>query len=258
MRTFSVFTALLALAVAGLSAGAARADGWIGIVTLRLRERPPFEGAANHTLSPLGAITLRRASRPYRFVPPDYAGGISLIDTGDFQAGPLLRFSLHRDSGKYTGLRRIGAAGGVFMDIWPRDWLRAHLEARRSLSANQGWEGDAGLDLIHTGDRISASIGPRLGAGDRRYMDANFGVTPTEAAMNPALGSSYAPGAGVRYVGMTTAVSWRLDGRWRTTFDLSYHRLTSVAGRSPIVNVAGSPDQIAAGVGVSYTLGRLR
>jgi len=125
------------------------------------------------------------------------------------------------------------------------------------MSSNQGWQEDIGVDMVHSAGRLDASIGPRVGMGDRRYIDANFGVTPAELATNPTLGHVYEPAAGLRYLGLVAAASWQASPRWRTTVDVSYHRLISVAGNSPIVATLGSADQVAVGMGLSYALGRI-
>ena len=56
-------------------------------------------------------------------------------------------------------------------------------------------------------------------------------------------------------MGVEAAVSYRLTGGLRTQFDVGYHRMSESVARSPIVQVAGSRDQISAGVGVTYRFG---
>ena len=133
MRVKSV--ALLAvLALCALApAMAARAEEWIVTPGVRFRIKPPYEGADNHVISVLPALTIRPAQRDYRFNPPDGGASLSLIDTTLLVAGPVVRFRGSRgDDGKLTGLTRIPVATepGAFVALWPTPWLRARVEAR--------------------------------------------------------------------------------------------------------------------------------
>jgi outer membrane scaffolding protein for murein synthesis (MipA/OmpV family) len=248
--------AIPALCALFSSAGAAHAEGWIVTAGARFRIKPPYEGAEAHVISVLPTLAIRRADRPYRFTPPDGAATLGLIDTNWIVAGPVLRFRGSRsDTGEFAGLNRIGVAAepGAFVDLWPAKWLRARVEARRGVSGHYGWVGDAGLDAVYTGARWDASIGPRFGYGDARYMQTYFGLTPLEAALRHE--AAYTPGSGLRYTGGAVAAAYHLDKHWKVNFDLTYNRLASKALASPVVRAAGAGDQLSAGVGFSYTFG---
>ena len=146
-----------------------------------------------------------------------------------------------------------GTAGVV--EVWPVDWLRTRLEVRRGVRGHTGWNGDAGFDLIRTGNRWDVSIGPRVGFGDARYLSTYFGVTPAEAAANPLIDRPYTPEKGRRYTGLQTAVGYQLTDHWRTTVDFAYRRLADRAVRSPIVRTSGSGDYFTGGVGLRYSFG---
>ena len=242
-------------------AGTAHADDWIVRVGVRTRFKPSFEGSAHRVLDPLPLISFRRADQPYRFTPPAVGASFSLIDTRFLVMGPVLRFRSGREAGgKYAGLAPISKAllPGAFLELWPKDWLRARIEARRSFNSDAGWSGDAGLDLIHTGMRWDASIGPRIGLGDGQYLQRYFGVTADEAAHGPLYRTPYAPGGGVRYTGVTAAAAYHWTRRWRTTLDVDYQRLAAKPMASPIVRAVGSGDQVSLGLSVSYEFGKVR
>ena len=59
----------------------------------------------------------------------------------------------------------------------------------------------------------------------------------------------------MRYGGGEVAVAYHFTDRLRSTFDVGYHRLVKLAANSPVVTLAGSRDQISAGVGVTYSFG---
>lgn len=249
---------LAALAIAAAAGGQADAADWIVTVGGRVAASPPYEGAPNDDIRPSGSFNIRRADKPYRFTPPDGGNSIALLATKYIVAGPVVRFRYERDDkGKLVGFPKIDFAvePGGFIDLWPTDWLRGRVEVRRGVTGHDGVVGDAGIDLIHTGRRWDASIGPRIGYGDRRYIDTYFGVTPLEAARNPYINLPYEPSGGVRYGGLETAVSYHFTDRLRTTVDVGYHRLVKLAANSPVVTLAGSRDQISAGLGLTYSFG---
>jgi outer membrane scaffolding protein for murein synthesis (MipA/OmpV family) len=234
------------------------AADWIVTVGGRLSVGPPYEGADHDVIAPTPSFSVRRADRPYRFTPPDGGSTVALISTRLLDAGPMVRFRYDRgDSGKLEGFRRIkfAAEPGIFADVWPTDWLRGRIEARRGVTGHQGYVGDAGFDVIHTGRKWDLSIGPRIGYGDRKYMDTYFGVTPQEAARSPFVKTPYEPGGGQRYAGLEAAYSYHLSHRWRANVDFGYHRLAHKAADSPVVRFAGSPNQYSASAGFSYSFG---
>jgi MipA family protein len=252
----NLFVLLLLASASSLWVDAARAESWIVTVGARLAAYPPYEGAGHDVIIPSPMLSIRRADAPNRFEPPDGGTSLALIDKRYIVAGPLVRFRLNRgDTDKLTGLNPIGWAAepGAFVELWPTDWLRGRVEGRRGILGYQGWVGDAGMDLIHTGKTWSASIGPRVGWGDSAYFNTYFGVTPQEAARSPFINTPYAPGSGRRYAGFEAAISPHLTKRFVTTLDVGYHRLSSEAAMSPIVLVAGSPNDVSIGASITYS-----
>ena len=249
----------LGLGLFGMAGGIAHADGgWVVTIGGRVAVTPPYEGADHDVLAPSPTFSLRRADSPDRFSPPDDGSSLALLSTQYITLGPVARFRYARgDQGHLTGMKPIdwAAEPGVFLNLWPTNWLRGHVEARKGVIGHYGYVGDAGVDLIYTGKRWDASIGPRIGYADRHYMDTYFGVTTVEAAQSPLITTPYEPGAGRRYTGVEAALSYRLIGGMRTTFDVGYHKLSSQIAASPIVQVAGKRDQLSGGIGVSYRFG---
>jgi outer membrane scaffolding protein for murein synthesis (MipA/OmpV family) len=243
--------------LAGAPAGAWATD-WIVTVGGRVAASPPYEGANHDNVRPSLLFSVRRADRPYRFTPPDDGGSLALFASKHFDFGPVLFFRYSRsDTGALKGFDKIGFAvePGVFVNLWATDWLRARVQIRQGVLGHHGAVGDAGIDLIRTGRKWDASIGPRVGYGDARYMDTYFGVTPLEARRSPLLNTAYEPGAGVRNIGVETAFAYHWTNRLRTVVDVGYHRLAHAAADSPVVAIAGSRDQFSAGVGLTYSFG---
>jgi outer membrane protein len=235
----------------------AHATDWIVTVGGRVAASPPYEGAPNDDIRPSASFNIRRADKPYRFTPPDDGSTLALVASRYLDFGPVVRFRYSRDTGRLQGFEKIGFAvePGLFVNVWPTNWLRGRVEVRRGVLGHDGWVGDAGIDLIHTGRKWDMSFGPRIGYGDRRYMDTYFGVTPVEAARSPSLLLPYEPNGGIRYGGAEAAVAYHFTNRLRTTFDFGYHRLVKLAADSPVVAVAGSRNQYSGGIGVTYSFG---
>ncbi len=252
---------LAAGALSLLTATAAEAKDWVVSVGARVSAAPPYEGADYQRILPSPTLSVRPADRPYRFVPPDGGTTFSLIDSDHFVFGPMARFRYRRDdTGKLAGLKDIkwAAEPGAFVDIYPVKWLRMRGELRHGVGGHAGFVADVGADLIYTGQNGSKwdfSIGPRVGWGDRKYLDRYFGVTPREAALSPFVNRAYAPSSGRRYAGVEFATAYHLDDRWVVKADVGYRKLTDKAANSPIVQLAGDVDQFSGSVGISYSFG---
>ena len=248
---------LCSLALASL-AGGAQARDWTVDLGARVSTRPPYEGADDLIIQASPTLSVHRADRIHRFTPPDPGATIDIIDTRHVTIGPVVNFRRARKSeGDLVGVREIKSAieAGVFMEVWPTDWLRTRVEGRRGVRGHSGWNGDAGFDLIRTGTRWDMSLGPRVGFGDATYLDAYFGVTEAEAAANPLIDRAYTPQKGRRYTGLRTAVGYHLSDHWRTTVDFAYRRLADRAVRSPIVRTSGSGDYFTGGVSFIFSFG---
>lgn len=247
-------------AAASLAAGAAEARGWVVSPGAKVNVTTPYEGADHFILRPSPTFNIRPASRPYRFTPSDGGTNLELFETEHFTFGPMARFRFKRDNtGELTGLRKVkwAAEPGAFLDVWPVHWLRARAEVRKGVAGHKGLVTDFGVDLVVNRGRWSASVGPRIGYGDRTYMDTYFGVTPGEAAASPAVNRAYAPEGGLRYRGVTVAGAYYLSRNWRVKLDAGYRRLAEIPGASPVVANAGSRDQWSGSFGVSraFSLG---
>jgi outer membrane protein len=238
--------------------GAAHAENWIVTIGGRGTIAPPYEGADRVVLRGAPSINIRRPGTPFRYVPPDGGFRVGLLSNRWLSVGPMFRLQESRDHrGKLQGLQKVDWAveAGGFVDVWPAEWLRGHVEVRKGISGHHGVLGEAGVDLVANRSDWNASIGPRIGLGDQTYMQQYFGVTPFQEANSPYIDTTYRPDGGTRFYGAAASLSHRMDEHWRVTGDVSYHRLAGDAKNSPIIDVAGSKDQIAGGLGVFYTFG---
>lgn len=253
-RSAAVLTAAGVFAMVG--GAPVQAKEWVATVGARVTSSPPYEGAGYNVARPSPTINLRPADRPYRFSPPDGGATVALFDTDHFSIGPVVRIRYNREiTGKLAGFREIdwAAEPGGFVDIWPTRWLRGHAEVRKGVGGHTGLVADLGGDLVYTGSKFDASIGPRLGWGDQKYLNRYFGVTPAEALLSPLVSRPYTPTAGRRYTGLSVAAAYHLDRHWTVKADFGFRTLADKAANSPIVRVAGATDQYLASVGLSYS-----
>lgn len=262
-RPSAPFAILIAVGLGLAGGGAASAEGWTVRLGPQVGVAPPYEGADRDVLQPALVVDVRPRGAPDRFVPPDGGTTVAILSNRFIELGPLVRFREERKpTGELTGLRKVNwsAEPGAYVDLWPTSWLRGRVEGRYGVGGYQGWVGDAAMDLVFTGarrgSRWDASVGPRIGWGDQRYMRTYFGVTAAEAARSPSINEAYSPGGGRRYTGFETAVAYNFNRRWRVTADFGYQRLAHSAAASPIVRLAGSQDQYLSSLGVTYTFGQ--
>ena len=234
----------------------AAAEDWIVSVGGQINAAPPYEGAGYDLFLPLPALGLRRASQPGHPTIAGDAPGIAVLSKSWISFGPNVRFRGSRDdTGLRQGLDKIGIAAepGLFLTLWPTNWLRLHGEERRGVIGYHGWVGDAGLDLVAKMGPWTATAGPRIGWGDTTYMQTYFGVSPAEAAASPVIDTPYAPRGGRRYLGAGAGLSYRFNPSWQVNANAGFHRLDDVAANSPIVRLIGSRNDYSGGVGFKYS-----
>jgi outer membrane protein len=249
---------LAASAFGLLAGGVAQAEEYIVTLGARVTTAAPYEGADSNRVLPSPTLSVRRADRPYRFTPPDGGTTFALFDTTHFVFGPMARFRYARKAeGALAGLKDIkwAAEPGAFVDIWPTRWLRAHGELRNGVGGHHGLVADLGGDLVYMSPKWDVSVGPRIGWGDRSYLDKYFGVTPLEAARSPLVNRAYAPTAGRRYTGIEVATAYHLTPKWVVKADVGYRRMADRAANSPIVAIAGATGQYSGSVGIAYSFG---
>jgi outer membrane protein len=243
------------MAAALMAAGPTNARDWTVTVGAKTTAAPPYEGADHSSVGFSPTLSIRPADRPYRFTPPDGGTSITLLSSKHFDFGPMARFRDSRDNkGPLLGLDKVkwAAEPGVFLDIWPFEWLRVHSEARHGVGGHHGMVADTGFDLIRQGDKWDLSLGGRTGWGDKRYLADYFGVSPLEAARSPLINAAYMPGGGRRYEGVTVGAAYHVTTKLKIRGFAGYQRLAEKAGDSPIVSLAGSRDQYAGSLGITY------
>jgi outer membrane protein len=217
--------------------------------------QPKFEGAKSFMFSPTPILSIRHAGSPETFQSPSDSPSISLIDFGQFQAGPVAKFIPARDSSaNLPGLRKVDAAFelGGFAEYFPADWLRTRLEVRKGIGGHNGLVADLSADIIvPITQRLTISGGPRLSWGDRRALSPYFDISPLQSLLSglppyQVKSSAYSTGVGAQ-------VSYLLTTQWEISPFVEYDRLLGSVAKSPLVKQRGSANQFTVGIGLSYT-----
>lgn len=220
---------------------------------------PSYPGSDSVSLRPFVDVSRARGAETFEFEAPDESFGFSLIDTGGLEIGPALGIEGKRDSADVGApIHRVGFSfeAGAFVQAQLTDALRLRVEARKGLIGHRGLIGVVSADYVaRDGDTWLFSIGPRVTFADDRYQRAYFGVTTADAAAAnlPAFDAK----GGVQSLGLAAGALRQLSARWGIAAYGRYDRLVGDAADSPVTRQFGSPNQFSAGIGLSYTFGRL-
>lgn len=221
---------------------------------------PKFPGAKDNGISPYPDFAIARGSDEFVFEAPDEPFGFTVLRAGGIEVGPSVTFQgarRRRDMGVSMDEVGFSLEAGGFVQFWLAPRVRLRAEGRRGLTGHRSWVGSAGIDyVIRDGDRYVFSLGPRVNLSDAGYQRAYFGVNPGEAARTGL--PAWRPDGGVHSVSAIAGVTYSLGGRWGMVGYARYDRLVGDAADSPFVAAHGSRDQGSAGIGLTYTFGRMR
>ena len=217
---------------------------------------PKFDGDDSNEFAFSGIISLGKSGTGPRYSSRNDNISLGLIDTGAIRAGIAGKFVPSRDDGDSSDLAGLdevpfGVEVGGFAEFYPTDWLRVRGEIRRGFEAHEGIVGDIELDAFaDITPEVRISGGPRMTIASADYFDAYYGVSAVESAASGL--SPYAPGSGVKSVGVGGAIDWKTTEKLTTSVFAEYSRLTGPAAASSLVGERGSPDQTMFGVSATY------
>jgi outer membrane scaffolding protein for murein synthesis (MipA/OmpV family) len=214
--------------------------------------RPEFPGADSYELgvAPNFSVVWRD-----RLFLKNETAGVNLIKTKTFRAGLDVRRGHGRgDEDELEGLDEVddGVEVGGFLRYDPGP-LRFSLSVRRDVAS--GHEGTLVVLGASTKTSLPGVAWVRVKGeatlASAGYMRAFFGV---DAAGSAASGlAAHKPDAGFRDLGVSLTTGYRFFEHWTLGGVLTYRRLVGGAADSPIVEDRGSPNQLHAGLGLSYS-----
>lgn len=187
----------------------------------------------------------------------------NLVPHGPINAGPVMSFNRGRSSVSSDRVNRLGKINpalelGGFVEYLRRDPDDPMSAARIRLAVRQDVTDSHGGMVatlrgtvqhhVFLGTVVAVSADASWASGD--YMDTFFSVS--EAGAERSGFSAFNAGAGVKNVGIALAMDQFLSRTWSVGARVHYSRLLGDASDSPVVDDAGSPDQVFATVVAGY------
>ncbi|TXH05986.1 MAG: MipA/OmpV family protein [Nevskiaceae bacterium] len=163
--------------------------------------------------------------------------GVNLLHGRTCRAGVTLNFDPGRspaDAPRLRGTRRLPPSpdARAFVDyvIFPAVF---RAELRHTLAGAPGWVMDAAAYApVLATEQLTAFVGLSATVADHTWMNARFGLTPSQAA---AAGlPAYEAPAGLRSAALAADLAWTPRGPWLLNLTVSAQRLGAAAGDSPL------------------------
>ena len=248
--------ALATLAIlAALPAGAQEDRGLRFTLAGGAQYAPTYPGSGEYEVRPDVGFRFQSLSLGNRFA----------IGNSDFDAVPdgfslrgAFNYEGERDadvSDRLTGLDDLDDAVELGLGAqYAGPGYRVFGEVRYGVTGHESFVGEVGADAVfEASDRLTLLAGPRATIGSSGYSDYYFGVSDAEAATaaglgNEAITGAYEPSSGLVSAGIELGARYRLSDAWGVEGTVSYDRLESDAGDSPVVE-----DRDQYGVGIRLT-----
>lgn len=214
---------------------------------------PSYFGSDDYELGPDAGI---------RFDFPGLGGGFDWGASGPGAAGARAGWDI-RGSARYVGGRdATGVLAGIgdvdrtfeagFGLGYERRNYRVFTDVRYGIIGTNAWTGELGADGIsRPTERLTLSLGPRLGFGDDRFAQTYFGISDAQSQAS-GLAPHRAEG-GLYSAGVEVGARYMVGSRWGVEGAASWNRLIGDAGDSPITD-AGAQDQVKVRLGLTRSL----
>lgn len=257
MRRRWIFPAVVAAVLLLASGALAQTRKPVMMVGAGFASIPDYEGSDDYEPIPVGLFSAHWPSgRNVELIGPRLRA--NLLPDRNWRLGPVLQYRLGRDSdvesaavsrlGSIDDSVELGAYAGFELNRW-----RATLQIVHDIS-----DGHDDM-LISTGLSYSIPVTRRFDmalqvdttwAGDN-YMDGYFSVSASEAEASGL--SEHSAGSGFKDVGLGVSLRLAADENWGLMGIVNYKRLIGDAGDSPVVDDAGSANQLISGLAVTFT-----
>ena len=213
-----------------------------------------YEGASAHSFGFMPLFRLDRLNIP----------GLVDIDNRQWHEGfyvaPSFDFLPARNSGDYaalTGLDNVGLTvslgARVGYKLAMTETINADIygDLRYAFGGAHGFVGEVGADITdHLTPQLDVTVGPVISFASADYMNAYFGITPTESAATGGRLATYNATGGIKSGGYKAAVRYEFMPDTFVTLTGQYATMLGAAADSPITK-AGSADNFTVGLGLS-------
>jgi MipA family protein len=249
---------------------------WQVSVGLGLISTPEYEGGNKTVSSILPDINASYKTSSFgTFAIGSKTRGLSwtAIDTDDYSFGISLGFDPGRIDTKdgtlfKPGSKRLRGVGEIKSSAEVGAFGHVNAGIPLTLAFTKG-SGDGKADAItgsikgHGGSRIelgaeipwqiSSNVGlsfvPNIVWADKKYNQTYFGVTTAQAARSGF--RAYNAGAGLKSVGLTVGMNYKIDSNWSANAAASFNQLKGDAAKSPLVQKK-SQNTFTVGVGYAF------
>lgn len=262
MRGFRLPLLLAALSAGSLSPAMAQDSPWSGSLSAGIGIRPDYMGSKDMEPTPYVAGDLAYDRYFLEFQGKEVSLGLEVMS--GLSLGAMADIENGRDdsvkSARVSRLPEIDDAthvGGFARYAWRGlfggpDELT--LEATYLTDVSNTHDGAVGsLGLAYgrrLGDRWSVGAGVRLTHVDDKYAGTYFGVTPAASVASGL--PAYAPGGGLRDIGVSAKLAYALDENWNVQLLGSYKQLMGDFKDSPVVRGEGRAGQFSGAVAIGY------
>ncbi len=217
--------------------------GWSTELGAAVIVNPAFQGSSSYDVQPVPYIDARyRDAKGVKYFAnvPQGLGAYLYRHRTDGGARQAISLALapgfaNRDADALEGLDTFGISAELRLgwEYQSGPWALNATLSQALATGHEGLYAQLGASRRgRIGQRGFFAIGPTLRLGNRRYMDAFYGVTTTEA--NQTGLPRFSGSAGLESAGIQGLVSLPVGDRWRFTTLAQVNVLTSDAADSPI------------------------
>ena len=186
----------------------------------------------------------------------------NLVPDSIFRAGPVLNYRFGRDDVEndqvddlqdVDGTFEVGAFVGVELDVagGPAVWGAGLQGLQGTGGGHSGFL--ATFELFYRtplSNRWSIGLTGDSTWASEDYMEAFFGIDADDSARSGL--DTYDADAGIKDVGLTADINFRIDQNWGVGLIAGYKRLLGDAADSPVVDDVGDANQFFGGLFGSY------
>ena len=231
---------------------------------------PHYSGDDDYAISALPYARVSYSDLFYASVPE--GANLKLYEGNGFRAVATAKFTFDREedgsapfriAGKRTadlvGLGDVAASielGGT-LRYQKGNWSLSG-SARQAVSGHEGLVGEIATRYSRSirgyGPPIRLSIGPSLNFGDGNYMNAYYGVTPSQSQASGL--ETFSASGGLYSAGLSLSAMAPVTQRSALFLQASISQLTGDAKNAPLVRDRGDPAQAFGGLFWVYTFGQ--
>lgn len=268
MNIFQALLPIIALAALASPAAAQQTDtidqddgGIHGKIVAGVGAVPDYEGADSYRIIPLVGGIVRFDNRYVAI--EGLSARANIINSERFEFGPVAHLTLGRrrriDSAAIASLGRIddayevGAFAATSVDVSDTGRLRLAVEGVHDVSqVHNGWLATATIGYVQTvGTRWRLSANASLTGASGDYVQRYYSITPAgESASGLA---AFNARGGIKDVGASLGVGYKLSRRWSINGFATYKRLVGDAADSPVVAREGDANQLSGGLAIGFS-----